>query len=107
MSKWTFCNCTGVSQRDLEMGFHGLSLTPNDVIRSLVQFPFWTKPGEAYQYSNQMVATGGYLAAIAGGGSPDNLLQSYEAQMQQRIFDPIGMPETTFSFDKVTASGKS
>jgi CubicO group peptidase (beta-lactamase class C family) len=99
------CNCTGVAQRDLEMTFNGLSLTPNNVLRSLTQFPFWTKPGEAFQYSNQMVAAGGYLAAIAGGGSPDHLLESYEAQMQQRIFDPIGMPETTFAFGKVTTSG--
>ncbi len=99
------CNCTGVPQRDFEMIFNGGKVTPNETISSLKEFPFWTKPGEAFQYSNQMVATGGYLAAIAGGGSPDHLLEDYQAQMQQRIFDPIGMPETTFSFDKVTASG--
>jgi hypothetical protein len=44
-----------------------------------------------------MVATGGYLAARGTSPSPSNLSGDYVAQMQRRVFDPIGMTSTTFS----------
>ncbi|MBZ0287498.1 MAG: beta-lactamase family protein, partial [Anaerolineae bacterium] len=51
------CACTGVPRRDLEWVFN--SLTPEEIIASLSTFRFFTDFGEAFQYSNQMVATGG------------------------------------------------
>jgi CubicO group peptidase (beta-lactamase class C family) len=99
------CNCSGVPRRDLELSFHGNQITPQELIGSLRTYQFFTTFGEAFQYSNQMVATGGYIAAIAGSGDSTHLLEGYEAQMQQRVFDPIGMPNSTFSFDKVQSSG--
>jgi CubicO group peptidase (beta-lactamase class C family) len=98
------CACTGVPRRDLELIFNAGSLTAEDVVKSLRTFQFFTKFGEAWQYSNQMVGTGGYLAGVAGGARPDDLYNGYLAQMQQRVFDPIGMPSTTFSFDRVAAT---
>ena len=50
-----------------------------------------------------MVATGGYIAALAGGSGQQSLYEGYLAQMQQRVFDPIGMENTTFRFDEVEA----
>ena len=99
------CNCSGVPRRDLELSFHGNQITPQELIGSLRTYQFFTPFGEAFQYSNQMVATGGYIAAIAGSGDSTHLFEGYEAQMQQRVFDPIGMPNSTFSFDKVKSSG--
>jgi CubicO group peptidase (beta-lactamase class C family) len=99
------CNCSGVPRRDLELSFHGSQITPQELIGSLRTYQFFTPFGEAFQYSNQMVATGGYIAAIAGSGDSTHLLEGYEAQMQERVFDPIGMPNSTFSIDKVQASG--
>ncbi len=99
------CACTGVPRRDLELIFNARHLTAEEVVRSLRDFTFFTKFGEAFQYSNQMVGAGGYIAAVAGSGQSKDLYQAYVSQMQQRVFDPIGMSHTTFSFDKIKAAG--
>jgi CubicO group peptidase (beta-lactamase class C family) len=99
------CACTGVPRRDLELIFNARHLTAEDVVASLRGFQFFTKFGEAFQYSNQMVGSGGYIAAVAGSGQSNDLYQGYVSQMQQRIFDPIGMSRTTFSFDRIKAAG--
>ncbi len=98
------CACTGVPRRDLELLFNARHMTADDVVKSLKGFQFFTKFGEAFQYSNQMVGTAGYIATVAGSGQSKDLYQAYVSQIQQRIFDPIGMTHTTFSFDKVRAT---
>jgi CubicO group peptidase (beta-lactamase class C family) len=95
------CACTGVPRRDLELVLNGDTLTAEDMVTSLRGFEFSTDFGEAYQYSNQMVATGGYLAAIADGAEGDDLFQTYADVMQTKVLDPIGMNDTTLSFDEV------
>jgi CubicO group peptidase (beta-lactamase class C family) len=101
------CNCSGVPRKDVELVFQGGQISAKDVVSSLQSYQFYTPFGEAFQYSNQMVATGGYIAAIAGSGdpNPDHLQANYETMMQTRIFDPIGMTNSTFSTEKATASG--
>src|SRR5829696_2839171 len=101
------CNCTGVQRRDIEMFFPSRPHTAEDMIQTLRTFSFAGRFGETFQYSNQMVATGGYLAARAVSPSPSNLYDDYVTQMQRRVFDPIGMTSTTFSFDKVQANPNS
>jgi CubicO group peptidase (beta-lactamase class C family) len=95
------CACTGVPRRDLEFIFNASELSAEDVIASLKGFKFFTGFGEAFQYSNQMVATGGYVAAAAAGGEYGGLYDAYVKQMQERVFDPIGLTRTTLSFDAV------
>jgi CubicO group peptidase (beta-lactamase class C family) len=97
------CACTGVPRRDLEFILNANQLTAEDMVESLKTFEFFTDFGEAFQYSNQMVATGGYVAALAAGGEYGALYDAYIAAMQERVFDPIGMKNTTFSFDEVVA----
>jgi CubicO group peptidase (beta-lactamase class C family) len=99
------CACTGVPRRDSELLFNASELTAEDIVASLSSFEFFTDFGEAFQYSNQMVGTGGYLAAIAGGADPNNLLAGYEEVLQAQVLDPIGMNDTTISFDRVTERG--
>lgn len=96
------CACTGVPRRDLEWLLNDLSA--EDIVESLETFRFFTDFGEAFQYSNQMVATGGYAATAAAGGEFGDLYNAYLALMQERIFDPIGMTNTTFSFEEVATS---
>ncbi|MDX2141585.1 MAG: serine hydrolase domain-containing protein [Chloroflexota bacterium] len=98
------CACTGVPRRDFELIFNADELTAEDIVASLSTFEFFTDFGEAFQYSNQMVATGGYAAAAAIDGEGD-LFTSYLNAMQSYIYDPIGMPATTFDFDAVEARG--
>lgn len=95
------CSCTGVPRRDFELFFQGGNESAEDVIASLQHYKLLTKVGETFQYSNQMVATGGYIAAAASGGHYGRLYDQYVAQMAQRVFKPIGMNKTTFSFDAV------
>lgn len=98
------CACTGVPRRDLELLFNADELTAADIVASLQTFEFFTDFGETFQYSNQLVATGGYAAAAAL--DPDGeLYTTYLAAMQTRIFDPLGMTNTTFDFDAVEARG--
>jgi CubicO group peptidase (beta-lactamase class C family) len=90
------CACTGVPRRDAEIFFNANDLTAEEVIASLAGFPFYTPIGEAFQYSNQMVAAGGYVAALAAGGRVGDLHAAYLAALRQRVLDPIGMPRSTF-----------
>lgn len=99
------CACSGVPRRDLEYFFNANELTAERVIDSLRTFEFFTGFGEAYQYSNQMVATAGWVAAAAAGAEYGHLGNAYLELVEERIFAPIGMEQTTFSFDEVMARG--
>jgi CubicO group peptidase (beta-lactamase class C family) len=92
------CACTGIPRRDAELRFNTYSA--EGIIESLADIEFFTDFGEAFQYSNQMVAAGGYVAALAAGGEYGDLYDSYAALMQERILDPIGMASSTFAFDE-------
>ena len=61
----------------------------------MAQLPLTAPYGEKYQYSNQMVAAGGFAAAVADGGSPDDLSHAYAIALRERVLNPIGMPRTT------------
>ncbi|MEZ4736582.1 MAG: serine hydrolase domain-containing protein [Caldilineaceae bacterium] len=97
------CSCTGVPRRDFELFFHSKEQSAEDVIESLKEYKLFTKFGETFQYSNQMVAVGGYAAAAASGGHYGHLFEQYVKEMQEYIFAPIGMQKTTFSFEDVIA----
>ncbi len=99
------CACTGVPRRDLELLFNGDDLTAGDVVASLAGFEFFTPIGEAFQYSNQMVAVGGYAGAAAVHGDDVDLLDAYIEEVTKRVLDPIGMTHSTFSFDEIEAAG--
>ena len=68
------------------------------MIQSLAEFELFTDFGETFQYSNQMVAAGGYVAAEAGGGLFGDLDDAYGQELRSRILDPLGMTRTTTSF---------
>ena len=99
------CACTGVPRRDFELLFNANELSAQDIIDSVGAFEFFTPIGEAFQYSNQMVAVGGYAGAVAASGDTGDLLDAYTATMQERIFEPMGLAATTFSFQDVIDGG--
>jgi CubicO group peptidase (beta-lactamase class C family) len=100
------CACTGVPRRDFEFILRADELSAEDVVESLATFEVFTDFGEAFQYSNQMVATGGYAAAAAGGVEWGELFDGYAALLRERVLDPVGMPNTTMYFDEVIARGE-
>ena len=99
------CACTGVPRRDYEWLLNADSLTAEDIVASLADFEFFTDFGEAFQYSNQMVATAGYLTALAAGGEYGELYRAYAELLAARVLDPLGMDRSTFSIIDVLASG--
>lgn len=99
------CACTGVPRRDWEIIFNYRSLTAEDVVDSLGTFEFFTDFGEAFQYSNQMVAVGGYVAAAALTSAYGQLHDGYVEAMTERVFAPIGMTNTTVDFDEAMSNG--
>lgn len=99
------CACTGVPRRDFEFLFNFSSLNAEDTIASLADFEFFTDFGEAFQYSNQMVATGGFIAGHTAKPEIADLAEAYAAALQERVTGPLGMTNTTMSFDEVEARG--
>lgn len=95
------CACTGVPRRDLELIFNGEDLTAEGIIESLRTFEFFTDFGEAFQYSNQLVAAGGYVATEATGAEYGSLYPAYINLMRERVFEPLGMVNTTFETGRV------
>ncbi|MDZ7802191.1 MAG: serine hydrolase domain-containing protein [Trueperaceae bacterium] len=96
------CACTGVPRRDYELFFQGEGLDAEGVIASLADFEFFTEVGEAFQYSNQMVAVGGYAAAAAAAGAAQgDLYGGYVRAMRRHVLEPMGLAASTFSFDRV------
>lgn len=95
------CACTGVPRRDFELFFNANALSAEAVVSSLATFEFFTDFGEAFQYSNQLVATAGYAAAAAAGTPYGQLYAGYSDLLQKRVLTPIGMTNTTLSFDAV------
>lgn len=97
------CACTGVPRRDFEFILNASALSAEEIVASLRDFEFFTDFGEAFQYSNQMVATAGYIAALTDGDQQADLHDRYVAVLQDRVLDRVGMQHTTVSFETVMA----
>jgi CubicO group peptidase (beta-lactamase class C family) len=92
-----FNHSNGVARQDTQLFVEPLS--PMEMLASLRTIPIVAPPGETYIYHNQMVATGGFVAALADGATLDSLNQGYASSMQARVLDPAGMLRTTFHFE--------
>ena len=66
---------------------YGLPLAK--AVRSYAMTPLETEPGTHYQYSNAGINTAARVLEVVSG-------MKYEDFMQQRLFDPLGMTDTTF-----------
>jgi len=88
------CACTGMPRQDLEDLFEWDGVTPEARLAAMRTMKPTTRLGETFQYSNLMVAAGGFIAAHAF--APDRpLAEAYAAAMQAKVFGPIGMASTT------------
>jgi CubicO group peptidase (beta-lactamase class C family) len=91
-------NMSGVPRYDMPLFLRAFQ--PEDVFSALSTIPMTAQPGEIFGYSNQMVAAGGYIAALAAGATyGENVYETYVDLVQERVFDPLGMDDTTFDFD--------
>ncbi len=98
-----FSASIGLPRRDWELILDPDRLTPELVVTNMATLPLTTPYGEQYQYNNQMVATGGFAAAVADGGAPDDLGRAYAIALRERVLDPVDMPRSTLSLTDVVA----
>jgi CubicO group peptidase (beta-lactamase class C family) len=90
----TVCACTGMPRRDTELLFRYRGVRPEDRISEMRQMRPTTGFGETFQYSNYLVAAGGYAAAHSY--LPDATLRdAYECAMQQLVFEPLAMHDSS------------
>lgn len=86
---------TGMPRRDLDFVFKFKGITPEQRLEEMKQMKPTTGFGETFQYSNYLVAAGGYAAARSyRQQSP--LQEAYERAMRELLFEPLGMRRTGF-----------
>ena len=76
-----------LSPLELQVGLDRLPL--QYAVSSYTMAPLEFEPGTQYLYSNQGINTAARILEVVTG-------QSYEDFLQERLFDPLGMTETTF-----------
>jgi CubicO group peptidase (beta-lactamase class C family) len=64
-------------------------LSLRDAVRSYAMLPLLFEPGTKYEYSNAGINTIGRIIEVVGG-------MPYEQFMEERLFKPLGMKDTTF-----------
>jgi CubicO group peptidase (beta-lactamase class C family) len=82
------CHRTGLSRHDLL--WYGSPFSREEIIRKVSLVPLTRPYRSAYQYQNIMFLTAGYAAGLISGGA-------WEALVESRILDPLGMKNTDFS----------
>jgi CubicO group peptidase (beta-lactamase class C family) len=65
------------------------TLSLKDSVLSFAAEPLMFQPGTSYSYSNEGIDTAARIIEVVSG-------MPYEKFMQQRLFDPLGMKDTTF-----------
>jgi CubicO group peptidase (beta-lactamase class C family) len=98
-----FCACSGLPRRDVEFQWSRAAQTPESLVASLSRLELTAPYGEKFQYSNQLVAAGGFAAAVADGGAADDLGDAYAIALRERVLDPIGMDRSTLALAEVAA----
>lgn len=85
----TLCHMSGMPYKSAaeEPTLDGLPLA--EAVKSYAKTPLQTEPGTAYQYSNAGINTAARVLEVVSG-------MPYEVFMQERLFDPLGMTDTTF-----------
>ncbi|HQY82767.1 MAG TPA: serine hydrolase domain-containing protein, partial [Thermomonas sp.] len=97
--KHLICACTGVPRQDYEWLFEGEKQTPQSVMATLGTMQPTSGFGELFQYSNPMAAAAGFIGGqVAHPGM--ELGAGYDKAMQSLVFDPLGMRNTTFDYDR-------
>lgn len=98
--QYSVCACTGLPRQDMELVFPAKGSTPEEVLGRMQAIAPTTGFGETFQYSNDMVAAGGYAAARAA--EPQGFLgDAYDRALKAEVFDPLGMRDSTLSLRDV------
>lgn len=89
------CACTGLPRKDYAFILADGHAPAADTFRQLGETQPTSAFGELFQYNNLMASAAGYVGgALAYPGM--EIGAAYDKAMQTRIFDPLGMLDTTF-----------
>lgn len=88
---------TGMPRRDLDLIFKFKGVTPEDRLAEMKEMKPTTGLGETFQYSNYLVAAGGYAAARSSHRD-GSLQDAYTHAMRDLVFQPLGMNMTTLEY---------
>ena len=101
--KHLVCACTGLPRQDLEWLFTFKRSSPQGQLDVLATMKPTTDFGALYQYSNPLASAAGFIGArtIKAEGE---IGAAYDEVMRDKVFRPLGMSRTTFSFDEALRS---
>lgn len=85
---------TGMPRSDMELAFQADGNDPERCLARMQRMRPTTGFGETFQYSNQLVALGGFAAARAAAPGC-RLADAYRRVMQEQVFGPLGMSRTS------------
>lgn len=104
--KHLVCACTGMPRQDLEWLFGNGAAPAKTTFDQLGAIKPTSKFGEVFQYSNLMVGAGGYIAAAALKPGVE-VGTAYDHAMQELLFGPLGMKNTTFDFGRALRGNRA
>jgi CubicO group peptidase (beta-lactamase class C family) len=98
------CACTGLPRKDFEWLFTTTAQTPAaDTFVQLAHTEPTSDFGQVFQYNNLMASAAGYVGAHLV--HPERELGvAYDMAMQEKVFGPLGMRDTTFSMARALAA---
>jgi CubicO group peptidase (beta-lactamase class C family) len=95
--KHLICACTGLPRQDMEWILEYANVTPEGALQVLGTMQPTSGFGELFQYSNPLAAAAGYVGGHVA--YPDlELGKAYDEAMRTRVFEPLGMKDTTFDY---------
>ena len=100
--KHLICACTGMPRQDYEWIFEFKDSSPESAMVLLGTMQPTSKFGDLFQYSNLMAAAAGYVGGALVAPKM-KLGEAYDLAMKKKVFDPLGMTNTTFDFAKALA----
>jgi CubicO group peptidase (beta-lactamase class C family) len=98
------CACTGLPRKDFEWLFTTTAQTPAaDTFAQLARTEPTSDFGQVFQYNNLMASAAGYIGAHIV--HPEREVgAAYDMAMQEKVFRPLGMRDTTFSMARALAA---
>lgn len=91
------CACTGLPRKDWAFILADQGAPASDTFRQLAETQPTSSFGELYQYNNNMAAAAGYVGGAIAYPEME-LGAAYDKAMEDLVFGPLGMKNTTFDF---------
>jgi len=90
---------TDLSLAAVEFLLSAGTVSAMDVLRSVSALPVIAPPNTTFSYNNTLYAAAVYLGLLAQGTAAEMLEETFAAQVQQRVFTPIGMADAAILDD--------